>query len=416
MLGPPAANDDDIDKALLRAMLQHPEGAKAGSKVLLQAIQKEDRFASVSVHKAKRLIQNLRAQIDGTLAPSLAERSPEALGSATGYRSGGDLALISGCVAVYHAGQDPAGESFGRGLCCRSSAVGRDVLLEEHPLVFHEVPDRRVCEGCACPEATLRCRGISGARGGTDECGVRFCSPACREHSWRSWHSVGCGQEWYKKAALFCDALGPLSKAKMERPSRVGMGALKMLISLYSAATRGREEFNELLAFYTYLQVYLQPTDGDKRIAELVRESWIELLKRTGGTPACAMMLGAGLDTVEVFLLFMGRWNGYSLGGSLYRVAGYCNHACRPNSAVVPAGQRGPGSPMRLIALQRVAPGQQLFITYVNPHQDLSKRRHALLSSYGFECHCSRCVEDEGETLDEMRLHMGGVHRDIRRI
>lgn len=48
-----------------------------------------------------------------------------------------------------------------------------------------------------------------------------------------------------------------------------------------------------------------------------------------------------------------------------------------------------------MIAKKDIQPGEELFITYVNPNLPVQERRRQLLE-WGFgECNCERCVAEE---------------------
>lgn len=87
------------------------------------------------------------------------------------------------------------------------------------------------------------------------------------------------------------------------------------------------------------------------------------------------------------------------------------NHSCIPNISVRHLDQRTALSRITVIARRDIEPGEELFITYVNPQMPLENRRKQLLE-WGFgECKCSRCTAEE---LDpERKIPVKAVPDDL---
>ncbi|KAI3625019.1 hypothetical protein CBS9595_000380 [Malassezia furfur] len=66
-----------------------------------------------------------------------------------------------------------------------------------------------------------------------------------------------------------------------------------------------------------------------------------------------------------------------------------CNHACDPNAVVVfpVAGQRT----MRLVAIRRIAPGDEVRTSYVDLAETRAQRQATLVRRYLFTCTCALC-------------------------
>lgn len=81
--------------------------------------------------------------------------------------------------------------------------------------------------------------------------------------------------------------------------------------------------------------------------------------------------------------------------GGLYVLHSHLNHSCSPNVSVRHSEQRTALSRITVLAKQDLNPGEELFITYVNPVLPLEQRRRQLLE-WGFGiCPCFRCLEEE---------------------
>jgi hypothetical protein len=70
---------------------------------------------------------------------------------------------------------------------------------------------------------------------------------------------------------------------------------------------------------------------------------------------------------------------------------GYTNHSCAPNAEVVPDCD----GLVHLQALRAIAPGEELRFSYVDRGAPWAQRQSVLLQHYGFECRCSRCLDED---------------------
>jgi len=82
-----------------------------------------------------------------------------------------------------------------------------------------------------------------------------------------------------------------------------------------------------------------------------------------------------------------------------------CNHSCAPNAM---ARFSHATFAIEVRAVRAVAPGEELFVSYVNVLDDRPTRNFALKNNYGFECRCRLCA---GAGLDATK----GVESDARR-
>lgn len=89
--------------------------------------------------------------------------------------------------------------------------------------------------------------------------------------------------------------------------------------------------------------------------------------------------------------------------GGLYVLHSHMNHSCTPNISVRHLDQRTALSRITVIARREIEPGEELFITYVNPGLPLENRRKQLLE-WGFGiCRCSRCTLEEQDPTDHVQ-------------
>ncbi len=76
------------------------------------------------------------------------------------------------------------------------------------------------------------------------------------------------------------------------------------------------------------------------------------------------------------------------------------NHVCAPNLSVRHLDQRSALSRITVVAKRDIAPGEELFITYVDPELPLEQRRRSLME-WGFgKCVCERCQKEERENKE----------------
>lgn len=113
-------------------------------------------------------------------------------------------------------------------------------------------------------------------------------------------------------------------------------------------------------------------------------------------------------DYERGFLRGLGRMSlNLEAHGGLYTLHSHLNHSCMPNVSVRHLEQRTALARITLLAKRAIKPGEELFVTYVNPEIGVRARRREL-EAWGFgECVCNRCVE-EARVLKEK----GGVTKE----
>ena len=87
--------------------------------------------------------------------------------------------------------------------------------------------------------------------------------------------------------------------------------------------------------------------------------------------------------------------------GGIYTLHSHLNHSCTPNISVRHIDTRNALSRISLIAHRAINPGEELFVSYVNPEMGVKARRKELME-WGFgECRCKRCVEEAKNVKNE---------------
>jgi len=83
-------------------------------------------------------------------------------------------------------------------------------------------------------------------------------------------------------------------------------------------------------------------------------------------------------------------------GMAVYSLASILNHSCAPNAFWKFGDVHRRGNAIRVYALRDIRPGEQIFISYVDPDDrafaNPDARRRYLAAAYQFDCWCDRCV------------------------
>lgn len=96
--------------------------------------------------------------------------------------------------------------------------------------------------------------------------------------------------------------------------------------------------------------------------------------------------------------------------GGMFLVHSHLNHSCDPNVKVThPVSRAGvrQATKITMVANVDIKRGEELFITYLDPNQSLSRRRLLLWRDYMFgPCECRRCLEEFNLLDDEDKEDM----------
>lgn len=80
------------------------------------------------------------------------------------------------------------------------------------------------------------------------------------------------------------------------------------------------------------------------------------------------------------------------IGVCVLPTAALLNHACEPNAVVVfPTTSSGQRCPMHVVALRPIAPGERIWISYVDVATPRAERQRVLQERYHFTCACAAC-------------------------
>jgi hypothetical protein len=100
-----------------------------------------------------------------------------------------------------------------------------------------------------------------------------------------------------------------------------------------------------------------------------------------------AQVLGTVEDASEKLLT-----RSTARGIAIFPIQHFMNHSCKPNVFV--DGRHSLTHSIHIIAVEDIAPGEQLFISYLNEEMTATERASVFDQQWGFECHCDICDAD----------------------
>ncbi|XKL65210.1 hypothetical protein PGB90_005296 [Kerria lacca] len=77
-----------------------------------------------------------------------------------------------------------------------------------------------------------------------------------------------------------------------------------------------------------------------------------------------------------------------NVGLACFREANFFNHSCVPNAAYCFEN----GDTISIYSLQKIRPGEQIFICYLNTYYEVDKSKRDLMKNYSFQCRCVACL------------------------
>lgn len=268
-------------------------------------------------------------------------------------------------------------ESAEKGRCCvarRALARGTTILTAEPvACVLRESSRATHCHWCfrsAPPDSNgtlarcARCRY------------AYYCSRACQQAHWRAEHAQECAQ---------------LARAPRYPPASVLLAARVLRFASRDSASAH---------LVHTLRAHPNITGGGSEDAQLPPERHVAmalfLRDFVGAEVLEAHCQGRARAAVELFGML--ETNAFNIadadlrpiGVGLYPSAAMFNHSCAPNVSTVFVGRT-----VHLRALQSIAPGTELCVSYIDLAQDVATRRTELQQGFGFHCKCARCTDED---------------------
>ncbi|KAJ4480919.1 hypothetical protein J3R30DRAFT_2379715 [Lentinula aciculospora] len=340
-----------------------------------------------------------------------------------------DLSKYSTKIEVRHFNKKK-----GKGLVAKEKILAGSPVWKEDPYVVAaewEIYDLQLfgqaCSFCTTPFTSTTT--ISLITSCPASCHARFCNRLCRDRSTRT-HPLLCPvqnpasipllqwarkEEWMALHALACMTSRVMTlcqESKDPQGTKVAEDEWKIANSFATVSMEDRAKYHFhqgnqpdseswRKAFDLYMQAFKEPPSllDQKKLAKIMKKP----LKAD---------VSQGLFQYDAFLRNLGKMSLNLEGhGGLYVLHSHLNHSCQPNIAVHHLDQRTALSRITAIAMKDIEPGEELFITYVNPTMSVEQRRDEL-QQWGFgRCECKRCLKEEREEL-EAKSHMVGEGGD----
>ncbi|PIL25810.1 transcription factor [Ganoderma sinense ZZ0214-1] len=394
-------SEDDLKHALLALKTENPALGIPKIHALLLAARPE---WTVSEKRTRKVLQS-----EGLVQTSGA-------GSAHNYPTSKvidslDIGKWTAKVEVKYFGK-----AKGKGLVAKEAIAEGEVLWKEDPFIlapewnlYDLQMSSHACGHCSTPLTTSTLIVPCAASTSSTPCPVRFCTRLClsrsarthpllcasrnpasapvlhfaRKNQWMALHALAqttarvllASQQDDKAFAEDWDVVRALAQLGMEERAKGGWLGAEPDRAMWKKAHK------------LYVQAFQEPaTDAEKkRLAKL--------LKKPLHQDVADALFG-----YDAFLHGLGRMSlNLEAHGGLYVLHSHLNHVCAPNLSVRHLDQRSAISRITVIAKADIAPGEELFITYVDPELTLEPRRRSLME-WGFgKCVCERCQKEERE-------------------
>ncbi|KAK7688770.1 hypothetical protein QCA50_008309 [Cerrena zonata] len=303
----------------------------------------------------------------------------------------------------------------GKGLLAKQKLTDGEVVWKEDPFVLApewEIFDLQMsslsCAHCSTPlsgsSLMTNCPGLSSS----PSCPAKFCSRLCLSRS-------------AKTHPLLCRSRNPASAPLINFARKNEWMALyaltqctaRLLLDYQQDETLFKTELDVTRSFAQLgmeqraKQGSLPGIEPDRAVWEKAHQLFVQALRDPVTEPERKKLskilkkpipknLLDDIFEYESFLWGLGRMSlNLEAHGGLYILHSHLNHSCSPNISVRHLDQRTALSRITLIAKKDIQPGEELFITYVNPNLSVAERRKQLLE-WGFgECNCERCTTEE---------------------
>ncbi|KAJ3742873.1 hypothetical protein DFH05DRAFT_1498352 [Lentinula detonsa] len=434
-------SDQDLRTAVISLKSAHPTLGIAKIHALLLAgypdwIVSEKRTKKILQSEGLTL-QTSQSTAEATLTSPSPTKHSKASGSGTVNVYPSSKLIPNLEISKYNAKIEVKhfNKKKGKGLVAKEKILAGTPLWKEDPYIVAaewEIYDLQqsgqACSFCTTPfTSTITTSLITSC---SASCHARFCNRLCRDRSART-HPLLCPvqnpasipllrwarkTEWMALHALACMTSRVVTLCQNTKDPKDAIVAEEEWRIVSSFATlsiedRAKYHFRESrnepdseswrMAFNLYMQAFKEPpTPPDQKKLE-------KLIKN----PLRADIT-QGLFQYDAFLKNLGKMSlNLEAHGGLYVLHSHLNHSCQPNVSIRHLDQRSALFRITAISLKDIEPGEELFITYVNPTMSVEQRRDEL-EQWGFgRCECARCVKEEREEL-EAKSHIVGEGGD----
>ncbi|KAF9074395.1 hypothetical protein BDP27DRAFT_187636 [Rhodocollybia butyracea] len=407
-------SEDDLRDAVISLKSAHPELGIGKIHSLLLGINPG---WIVSEKRTRKALQNegLILQSSADLSSKSQPKSPHVFPSSKLIQNL-DVSRYSTKIEVRHFNKKK-----GKGLVATEKIAKGEPVWKEDPYVVAaewEIYDLQnlgqACSFCTTPfSSTTTTSLLTSCASSTSSsfCPARFCNRLCRDRSART-HPLLCPSQnpasvplmkWARETqwvALHALAYMTTRVMILCQDPKVADEEWRIATSYatLSMEDRSKQGFQKAepdheawrKAFSLYMQAFKEPSSvlEQKKLARIIKK------------PVKAE-ISQGLFQYDAFLRNLGKMNlNLEAHGGLYVLHSHLNHSCDPNISIRHLEQRSALSRITAIATKDIEPGEELFITYVNPMLPVHSRQEEL-RGWGFgKCSCSRCLEEEKHIKD----------------
>ncbi|KAJ3866203.1 hypothetical protein EV359DRAFT_37122 [Lentinula novae-zelandiae] len=429
VVAPPSPSDQDLRAAVVSLKSIHPTLGIAKIHALLLETHPD---WIVSEKRTKKALQSegLTLQSSQSTAQSASGSGVSNIFPSSKLIPNLDISKYSTKIEVKHFNKKK-----GKGLVAKEKILAGTPVWKEDPYVVAaewEIYDLQqsgqACSFCTTPFSSTTTTSLITSC--VASCHARFCNRLCRDRSART-HPLLCPVQnpasipllqWARKAewmalhALACMTSRVMTLCQDSKDSKdvkVAEEEWRIVTSFATLSMEDRAKYHFHKAenqpdsdswqetFKLYMQAFrVPPTLQDqKKLARLVKRPF-------------RADVSQGLFQYDAFLRNLGKMSlNLEAHGGLYVLHSHLNHSCKPNISIRHLDQRTALSRITAISMRDIEPGEELFITYVNPTMSVEQRRDEL-EQWGFgRCECARCVKEEREEI-EAKSHVVGEGGD----
>ncbi|UZJ56143.1 hypothetical protein CBS101457_005463 [Exobasidium rhododendri] len=227
---------------------------------------------------------------------------------------------------------------------------------------------------------------------------IRYCSITCQKADWQA-HKQEC------KALQAFQRHSNASKGDRKLQREPGMTVRLMARLIWGRKRSGWEWWTGI----ENLQSNRAIVSSDESLAELPlklaaylgaddgTQSGKEKMSDLGFTNASELLDTISRTIINTFVVYTSDLT--AVGVALSSSVAMINHSCSPNVAVVYPNGPGAKSPMHVVAIKDLEPGDELTTFYIDVSEPYHLRQKTLQERYSFKCSCSLCVRSERNSL-----------------
>ncbi|KAI6661342.1 Histone-lysine N-methyltransferase SMYD3 [Oopsacas minuta] len=257
-------------------------------------------------------------------------------------------------------------EKKGRSLTSTHQRNPGDVIIQDTAIAICVIPEyeQSTCYSCMCsPHDLLKCSVCKRAR---------YCDRECQKRDW-SLHSAECDISFSATGEKNIPTLLLLLIRLLKKNQNI----------LKSRRQQGDTFCDEI-----------QLMGSQENIPEITKEMFSQyvqlvMVRLNGKFNFSSQLVYRALEKLYTNTFSVLTEELVPKAVAVYSVASLLNHSCRPNCV-----QHFSGRQITIRAIERVAAGDELTVSYIDIIQGIEERRYELLKGYLFKCECNTCLEE----------------------